>query len=79
MPHFACPQSNYEEGEHFHISVSIFFSQLVIMLIQEAQTHFAKATPRVSEDKGLQWLLLQAGSLSARELESHSQSHLTVV
>lgn len=34
---------------------------------------------QVPEDKGLQWLLLQAGSLSARELESHSQSHITVV
>lgn len=35
--------STYEEGEPFHIYVSIFFSQLAIMLIQEAQTHFAKA------------------------------------
>lgn len=34
---------------------------------------------QISEDKGLQWLLLQAGSLSARQLKSHSQSHITVV
>lgn len=45
MPHFTCPQSTYEEGERFHIYVSMFFSQLVIMLIEEAQTHFAKASP----------------------------------
>lgn len=52
MPHFTCPQSSYEEGEHFHIYVSISFSQVVIMLIQEAQTHFAKAILRSQKIKG---------------------------
>lgn len=76
MPHFTCPQTTMKR-----VNLSIFMSPFSFpsLSLCDSGGSDSLCQSQVSEDKGLQWLLLQAGSLSARGLESHSQSHITLV
>lgn len=82
MPHFTCPQSTHELGEHCHTYMLrglLFLFPPCHYADLRGTDSLAKATSEVSEDRQLQQLLLHTGCLSARQLNSHSQSHMIVI